>query len=75
MSDSRGGREDIPVVNEILRFANVDVREKEGVIRWALLKALQLLRIHREALDELVEAFDRGLDVISCFEIIENSRI
>ena len=74
MGDSRGGREDIPVVYEILRVADVAAGEKEAAVRWALLKALQLLRIHREALDDLVDAFDKGLDVISCIEIIENSR-
>jgi len=36
-----------------MRIAKFPVKEREGILRWATLKALNLLRLYRDELDEL----------------------
>jgi hypothetical protein len=45
--------------------------EAEGYLRWAVLKALVLLRLRRDALDELVDAMREGGSVGQCIACIE----
>eukprot|EP01042_Synura_sphagnicola_P032578 gene32578-41897_t len=52
--NSRGGSEDFPVALEVLRYMNVAGEvESNAYLRWGVLKALTLLRLHRQELDEI----------------------
>lgn len=69
--DSKGGVEDIPVAYEVMRRAGIPTKEREGVLRWAVMKALVLLRIHRDQLDDVASAMMRSLPVPECLACIE----
>ena len=49
------------------------VISEDSYLRWAALKALVLLRLHRDLLDELAAAMEHGLSVGSCIQLIEDS--
>lgn len=75
---SNGGVDDLTVAATILN----DLKEKkiierrgssDGYIRWAIGKALQLLRIHRDALDSVAEDMRAGKSIFECIETIENT--
>lgn len=69
--DSKGGAEDLLFATEILRIMRVPVGEKEGALRWAVLKALLLLRINRDALDRVADNMRTGAPVVTCINTIE----
>ena len=69
--DSKGGAEDLLFATEVLRLLRVPNEEKEGSLRWAVLKALVLLRIHRDALDRVADTMRSTLPVAACIRAIE----
>ena len=75
LGDSRGGGEDIPRALEILRLSRVGSHKRKAFLRWALLKAIVLLRLHRDALDSTTELMLQGADLPEIIEQIESSRI
>ena len=70
--DSKGGLEDFPVALEVLRQINIPENQRESYLRWAVLKALILLRIHRSTLDCVANAMTDGISVNECFARIES---
>ena len=68
----RGGVEDIPVVYEVMRMEKIKARERQGVLRWTLLKALSLLNIYRDELDEIAHGMKSGKGVNDLIADIEN---
>lgn len=70
--DSKGGAEDLQFATEILRLLRTPNEEKEGALRWAVLKALLLLRIHRDSLDRVAESMRREASIAVCIQTIEN---
>jgi hypothetical protein len=73
--DSKGGAADIPVALEICRLAGIgkDKRQTRGYLRWALIKAITLLRINRDALDKTQELMATGASIEELIQIIEMS--
>ena len=69
--DSKGGAEDLLFATEILRLLRVPMEEKEGSLRWAVMKALLLLRINRDALDRVAEYMKTSAPVTACIQAIE----
>ena len=69
--DSRGGAEDLLFATEILRLLQVPSIEKEGSLRWAVMKALLLLRINRDALDRVADEMRAAASIASCISTIE----
>lgn len=69
--DSKGGAEDLLFATEILRLVRVPTDEKEGALRWAVMKALLLLRINRDALDRVADNMRAGAPVVTCIKTIE----
>lgn len=69
--DSRGGAEDLPLALALLQSYGVPREERDDYLRWAVLKALVMLRIHREALEEVAAAMLRGDEVADCMALIE----
>lgn len=45
--DCNGGREDLPLARRILRSYGVPDKQLEEYLRWAVAKALALLRLNR----------------------------
>ena len=68
----KGGIEDIPVVYEIMRIEKIKARDRRGVLRWALLKALSLLKIYRDELDEVAFGMKSNKEVNDLIVEIEN---
>mmetsp|Transcript_8040 Transcript_8040/g.13373 ORF Transcript_8040/g.13373 Transcript_8040/m.13373 type:complete len:451 (-) Transcript_8040:58-1410(-) len=56
--------------NGVNMFSESDT---DAYLRWAVLKSLVLLRLHRDTLDDLTEAMQRGDSVGSCMQCIEDS--
>lgn len=50
-------------------------RQDQGVLRWALLKAIILLRLHRDALDAVAEGMTEGKPVVELLECIEAAAV
>lgn len=73
--DSRGGAEDYPLALGLLEMAAIPVEDRPGYLRWAVLKALSLLRINRNALDDLAAAMTREASVFECYDVIETAEI
>ena len=80
--DSRGGFSDIPVALRVVRLlegtgrnvvAGRSAARNKAYLRWALLKAIILLRLHREALDEVTQGMLEGRDVMALLEQVENA--
>ena len=71
--DSSGGKADIPIALEALRRTNVSRSEHIGYLRWATLKALSLLRLHRDALDDIAQSMATGASVRELEQLIEQS--
>lgn len=69
--DSKGGAEDLLFATEILRLLRIPSEEKEGSLRWAVMKALLLLRINRDALDRVAEYMKKSASVTACIQAIE----
>jgi hypothetical protein len=70
--DSKGGAEDLQFATEILRILKTPNEEKEGALRWAVLKSLLLLRIHRDALDRVADSMRKEASVAICIQTIED---
>jgi len=64
--DSKGGAQDLTVAAEALRRAKVPAKSRDGLLRWAVLKALVLLRAHRDELDEVATAMRCSQSVREC---------
>jgi hypothetical protein len=71
--DSKGGEQDLLVAKSLLASINVSTDEITGYLRWAIAKALVLLRLNRNALDELVMAIKQNEDIQECYQIIEKT--
>jgi hypothetical protein len=70
--NSLGGKEDFPTAVGILRRYGVrQSGETDDYLRWAVLKALNLLRIHRDELDQLAENMRLRKTVAECVVGIE----
>jgi hypothetical protein len=70
---SKGGTQDIIIANGILKLCAIKGKDQEGYLRWSAAKALALLRLHRNALDDLVGLMREGRPISDCFECIENA--
>jgi len=64
--DCKGGAVDVLVAADALRRSQVPPKEREGLLRWAVLKALALLRLHRDELDAVADAMREGQSVRQC---------
>ena len=73
--DSKGGAEDLLFATEVLRLLRVPSEDKEGSLRWAVLKALLLLKINRDALDRVADTMRKTLPVAACIRSIEEDII
>lgn len=73
--DSKGGAEDLLFATEVLRLLKVPNEDKEGSLRWAVLKALLLLKINRDALDRVADTMRRTLPVAACIRSIEEDAL
>ncbi len=69
--DSSGGRSDISVALDALRRMRIRSAEHRGYLRWATLKALSLLRLHRDALDDVAQNMALGAPVEELEKILE----
>lgn len=56
-----------------MRLQKIPERDQEGVLRWAVMKALSLLRIYRDELDEVSFAMRKGIEVSDLMISIEMS--
>eukprot|EP01036_Dinobryon_divergens_P029174 gene29174-38238_t len=70
--DCRGGREDLPLARSILRGYGVPRDQVEEYLRWAVGKALALLRVHRDSFDAVAAEMLRAQDVPYCMARIED---
>lgn len=70
--DAKGGGQDLLVARSLLASINVTALESEDYLRWATAKALALLRLNRDALDELAKAMKDNTSIEKCYQIIEN---
>lgn len=70
---TKGGREDFPIALEILRRYGVANKEVDFYLRWTLLKALSILRIHRDELDELARLMGEKATIYECMSAIETT--
>lgn len=68
--NSMGGSEDFPIAVSILRLYGIGA-EVDDYLRWAVLKALSLLRIYRDELDLLAGNMRDGRTVAECIAGIE----
>ena len=73
--DSKGGAADLIIASEILRITQIRPSDREGSLRWAVMKALILLRLYRNSLDSLACAMMEGKSIGDCIKIIEESAI
>jgi len=55
-----------------MRIAKIPPSDREGVLRWGALKALSLLRIHRDELDDVAFAMRQGEKIEYLIDKIEN---
>jgi hypothetical protein len=69
--NSKGGAEDLTFATSLLRIIRVPESDREGCLRWAVMKALVLLRIHRDSLDSLANAMREGRSISDCIRSIE----
>ena len=72
--DSSGGKADISMALQALQSANVHHGEHIGYLRWATLKALSLLRLYRDALDDVAYNMATGAP-IEALELIIEERV
>lgn len=54
-----------------MRLQKIPLVEREGVLRWAVLKALTLLRVYRDELDKVAAAMQTGASIYDCVLLIE----
>ena len=73
--DSKGGAEDLLFATEVLRLLMIPNEDKEGSLRWAVLKALLLLKINRDALDRVADTMRKTLPVAACIRSIEEEKL
>jgi hypothetical protein len=71
--DSRGGADDIRMAMELLHLSRIPTADYEGSLRWAVMKSLVLLRLHRDSLDELICAMHSGNSITECIQRIEDA--
>eukprot|EP01038_Epipyxis_sp_PR26KG_P005838 gene5838-8055_t len=70
--ESKGGIMDLSLAKGILY--NYDIKNKyevDSYLRWAVLKALVLLKLHRDELDEISEMMRNNQTVMECMKSIE----
>ena len=73
--DSKGGAADLVIASEILRKSQIRPSDREGSLRWAVMKALILLRLYRNSLDSLVCAMMEGESIGDCIKVIEEAAV
>ena len=61
--NAKGGVEDLPVIFEIMRIDRIKVSDRQGILRWTAMKALNLLKMHRDELDEVAMLMKKQADV------------
>lgn len=71
--DSKGGGQDLIVARAILQSNGIPPSQCMGYLRWSVGKSLSLLRLNRNALDELAWAIEEGRNIIECYGIIEDT--
>ena len=72
---SKGGAADLAMAYQIMRLAKVPAADQEGSLRWAVMKALTLMRLHRDALDAVTAAMKDRLSVADCIDRIERTSV
>lgn len=65
--DAKGGVQDISVALEAMRMRKIPSKDREGLLRWAVMKSLILLRQHRDELDCIASAMRRGESLRYCY--------
>jgi hypothetical protein len=58
-----------------MRIAKFPVKEREGILRWATLKALTLLRLYRDELDELSYGMQNDESIYNLICNIEKNNV
>ena len=69
--DSKGGVEDFISASEILRKHGIAKEDFDPYLRWALMKALILLRLHRDSLEEVTTCMRENKSIVDCIYSIE----
>jgi hypothetical protein len=72
--DSKGGGQDLVIARGVLQSNNIPLSQCMGYLRWSVGKSLTLLRLNRNALDELAWAIEEGKDILDCYRIIEDTK-
>eukprot|EP00981_Chlorochromonas_danica_P014930 scaffold9485_cov248-Ochromonas_danica.AAC.5 len=76
---SKGGKQDFPIALEVLKQlplpnkTSMSAEETEDYLRWALLKAVILLRMYVPVLVALAEAMHRNAPLAECLSIVEST--
>jgi hypothetical protein len=70
--DCSGGEADIGIALSALDLAGIKKKEQVAYLRWGLLKALSLLRLYRDALDEIALKMNEDADLEELVAIIED---
>ena len=73
--DCRGGGDDIRMAMVILQSSRIPSKDYEGSLRWAVMKSLVLLRLHRDSLDALIDGMEKGENIAECIRRIEDAHI
>lgn len=69
--DSYGGVEDLILAKQLLSSINISDDDRIGYLRWAVGKALTILRLNRKTLDNVATAMKSRKSIQECYEIIE----
>lgn len=69
----KGGGQDLLVARTIMQLGNVSPADYMGYLRWSVGKCLSLLRLNRNALDELALAIKERKSIEECYNIIEDT--
>ncbi|KAI3691286.1 hypothetical protein L2E82_49573 [Cichorium intybus] len=70
---SKGHHGDVEKLDMVLKWLQFTEDEANGLIRWAVLNTLMILRSYSEARLALVEAMTRGKSIGNCIDVIETT--
>ncbi|KAI3506356.1 hypothetical protein L1887_28713 [Cichorium endivia] len=70
---SKGHHGDVEKLDMVLKWLQFTEDEANGLIRWAVLNTLMILRSYSEARLALVEAMTRGRSIGNCIDVIETA--
>ncbi|KAL4579849.1 hypothetical protein LXL04_016017 [Taraxacum kok-saghyz] len=70
---SKGHHGDMDKLGRVLKWLQITEDEADGVLRWAVLNTLLILRRHGEARLALVDSMTRGRSIGNCIDVIETT--